>query len=255
MPLADHLRELRSRILLSFAGIAVGAIAGWFLYHPLTSLMVEPLAAINARGGHAELNFASVGMAFEMQFKIAIFIGIFISSPWWILQGWLFIAPALHRREKVIALSFTFVAALLFLGGAMLGWFVLPRAVVILTDFAPDFAVNLFDARAYYRFFMQLIGAFGVSFLLPVVMVGINFIGLVKGKTYLAGWRWSVVGCAVFAAIVNPLPDVWSMLAITIPMIVLYFTAVGVSLLHDRAVAKRRRREIEQALGEDDLVT
>ncbi|MGO1622064.1 twin-arginine translocase subunit TatC [Flaviflexus sp.] len=251
MPLAEHLRELRNRLLYALIGIALASVVGWFLYDPLAAIMVEPLDGINERGGHAELNFGSVGVGFELHLKMAAFIGLFISSPWWILQGWLFIAPALKRKEKIMALSFTGVAALLFLTGGLLGWMILPRAVVILTGFAPEFAVNLLDARIYYRFFMQIIAAFGVSFLLPVVMVGVNFVGLIKGTSYLKGWRWAVIGCAVFSALVNPLPDAWSMLAILLPMLFFYFIATGLCILHDRRKAKRRSAELGELLGDE----
>lgn len=252
MPLAEHLRELRRRILLALAGILIASIAGWFIYPALADVMVAPLDLIRKEGRSAQLNLGTVGMAFELQLKMAVFIGIFISAPWWILQGWLFIAPALKKREKIIALSFTFAAAFFFLAGGLFGWYILPRAIVILTGFAPDFAVNLFDGRAYYRFFMQIIFAFGISFLLPVILVALNFIGVVKGKSLLGGWRWAVVGCTVFAALVNPLPDAWSMLAITIPMISLYFVATGIAVLHDRKKLKKRKAEMTELLGEDE---
>lgn len=251
MPLAQHLRELRNRFLYALIGIALASVAGWFLYEPLATLMVQPLEGINERGGNAELNFATVGVGFELQLKMAAFIGVFISSPWWILQIWLFIAPALRRKEKVLALSFTFTAVILFLLGGLLGWFILPRAVVILTGFAPEFAVNILDARTYYRFFMQIIGAFGISFLLPVVMVGANFVGVIKGTSFLRGWRWAVVGCSVFAAMVNPLPDAWSMLGILTPMIVFYFAATGIAIIHDKRKLKRRAAELGELLGDE----
>lgn len=251
MPLAQHLRELRNRIIYALIGIALASIAGWFLYEPFAGIMAEPLDGINERGGHAELNFASVGIGFELQLKMSVFIGLFISSPWWILQGWLFIAPALKRKEKIMALSFAGAAAILFLAGGFLGWYILPRAVVILTGFAPDFAVNLLDARTYYRFFMQIIGAFGVSFLLPVFMVGLNFLGIIKGKTYLSGWRWALVFCAVLGALLNPLPDAWSMLMIMLPMFLFYFLATGLCIIHDKRKAKRRSKELAELLGDE----
>lgn len=250
MPLTAHLRELRNRVLLSLAGIAVGAIVGWIIFDPISDAMTRPLELINEGGGHAELNFGTVGMGFDLRLKLAVFIGVFISSPWWLLQMWLFIAPALQRREKIHALGFSFAGALFFIGGAIFGWWIIPRAVMILTGFAPDFAVNLFDARAYYRFFIQILFAFGVSFLLPVVMVAVNFIGLIRGKTFIRGWRWAVVGCAIFAALVNPLPDAWSMLGITGPMILMYFAAAGLSMLHDRRKDKKRQAELEHLLEE-----
>lgn len=243
MPLGEHLRELRRRLLWAALGLLVGAVVGWFLYDPVFDAMAQPLRGLEERGQNAAINFGTIGSAFDMKMKISVFIGVFVSSPWWIGQIWAFLAPGLTRREKLYTLSFVGTGALLFLAGGTLAWFVLPNAVHVLTAFTPDSALNLMDARTYFSFFMRVILVFGAAFLLPLVMVGMNFLGLVTGRSLLTGWRWAVLLAFTFTAFANPLPDAWSMIAMALPICGLYFAAVGVALLHDRRKARRLARE------------
>ncbi|MFH5823296.1 twin-arginine translocase subunit TatC [Georgenia sp. AZ-5] len=240
MPLADHLRELRRRLVWAVLGIVVGAVAGWLLYEPVLSAMMAPLMEISEEGGQAALNFGTVGSAFDLKIQVSLFLGLFISSPWWITQVWLFITPGLTRKERLYSVSFILAGAVLFVAGGALAWLVLPRAVEVLTSFTPGAAVNLMDARTYLSFFMRVIVTFGVAFLVPLVMVGVNFLGLASARTYLRAWRWAVLAGFVFAAFANPLPDAWSMIAMALAICTLYFVAVGVCFLRDRHVARRR---------------
>jgi sec-independent protein translocase protein TatC len=240
MPLGDHLRELRRRIMWAALGILVGAVVGWLLYDPLLGAMTAPLRTITQEGREAALNFGTVGLAFDLKIQVSLFLGLFLSSPWWIAQLWMFVTPGLTRMERVYSLSFILAGAILFVAGGAMAWWILPHAVDMLTSFTPSMALNLMDARTYFSFFMRVILAFGCAFLLPVLMVGLNFLGVVSGRTYLKAWRWAVLGAFVFAAFANPLPDAWSMIAMATPICALYFGAVGISFLRDRRVAKRR---------------
>ena len=241
MPLGDHLRELRRRLVWAVLGILVGAVGAWFLYEPVLSAMMAPLEKISEQGQQAGLNFGTVGSAFDLKMQVALFLGLFISSPWWITQLWMFITPGLTKKERLYSVSFILAGALLFVAGGALGWLVLPRAVQVLTSFTPGDALNLMDARTYLGFFMRVVITFGVAFLVPLIMVGINFLGLVSARTYLKGWRWAVLAGFVFAAFANPLPDAWSMIAMALVICSLYFLALGVCFLRDRHVARRRR--------------
>lgn len=242
MPLGDHLRELRKRLMLAAAGILVGAVGGWFLYPPLFASMVAPLEAIG------NLNFTTVGQAFDLRIQVALFLGLFLTSPWWIGQLWLFVTPGLTRTERVYSLSFILAGAVLFVGGGALAWWILPHAVQILTSFTPEQALNLLDARTYFAFFMRVILVFGVAFLLPLAMVGLNFLGVVRARTYLGAWRWAVLLAFTFTAVANPLPDAWSMIIMGGAISLLFFLAVGVCFLHDRRADKRRAAH-DAALG------
>lgn len=240
MPLREHLLELRKRLVLAAIGIVLGAVLGWIVYEFVFRSLQDPLLdAAAERGVTASVNFAGLASAMDMKFKVSIFIGAIVSSPWWLYQLWAFVTPGLTRRERSSAIGFVAVAVPMFLAGAAFAWFVLPRAVVVLTEFVPEDATNLIDAQTYLSFVMRFILAFGIAFLVPVLMVCLNLVGMVRGAAWLRGWRWAVLISMVFSAVMTPTPDVLTMLVLAAPTIGLYMAAVGVSVLNDRRRAKR----------------
>lgn len=241
MPLRAHLAELRKRVLLAAGGPLLGAVAGWFLYEPVFMALQLPLVHAGAeRGGVAALNFTGVASSFDMKIKIALFLGVIVTSPWWLYQFWAFVTPGLNRYERRKVVGFAAASGPLFLAGALLAWWALPSAVRMLTEFTPDGAVNYIDAQTYLTFVMRLIVAFGVAFLVPVVMVGLNLAGLVRARTLARGWRWAVMLAFLFAALMSPTPDALTMIVLALPIVVLYFGAVLVCRVHDRRVDVRR---------------
>jgi sec-independent protein translocase protein TatC len=241
MPLREHLVEFRRRVVLAGLGLVVGAVVGWFLYDPVLTALQDPLLRLD-REGLVALNFTGVATSFDLRVKVSLFLGVLISSPWWLLQLWLFITPGLTTKERRYTLGFLGAAVPLFLAGTWLAWAVLPNAVRLLTEFTPDEATNLIDAQLYLSFVMRILLAFGIAFLLPVVMVGLNFAGLVRATTWLAGWRWAVMIVFTFGAFASPTPDIVTMFVLALPMLGLYFLAIGVSHLRDR---QRDRRAVE----------
>jgi sec-independent protein translocase protein TatC len=241
MPLRAHLIELRKRLFLAALGLVVGGVVGWLIYDPVFSALQQPLLRAGAaRHGIVALNFSGVATSFDMKIKVSLFLGVLVTSPWWIYQLWAFITPGLTRKERLYAVSFLGVSVPLFLTGAYLAWWALPNAVTLLTQFTPSQAVNYIDAQTYLSFVMRLILAFGLAFLLPVVMVGVNFAGLVQARTWATGWRWAVMLAFVFAAVMTPTPDAITMIALALPICALYFTALGICTLHDRRVNRDR---------------
>lgn len=271
MALAEHLRELRRRVLLATGGILIGSILGWVLYNPLTigpfhianvtigpfnipgvfETLQDPITQLAAeRPELVTLNFQGIGTAFDMQLRIALFAGLILSSPWWIYQVFAFITPGLTRKEKQYTFGFLAAAVPLFLTGALLAWSVLPKALeVLIGQFTPDDTTNLLAADVYLKFVMQFVLAFGIAFLLPLVMVALNFMGVVSGKTWLKGWRWAIVGIFTFCAFATPNPEPTAMIFMALPIVGLYFLAVYLCFLHDKRVAKRRAQEDAELAG------
>ena len=241
MPLREHLLELRKRLFLAACGLVVGGIAGWVLYEPLLAALQAPLeVAAQEQGKTIALNFTGMASALDMKIKVALFLGVIVSCPWWLFQLWSFVTPGLTRKEKGYAYGFLGAAVPLFLGGAALAWWVLPHAVDILAGFVPDGAVNFTDAQGYLSFVMRLVLAFGIAFVSPVFLVGLNMAGVLRHETLAKGWRWAVLVAFVFAAVMTPTPDALTMIFVALPICVLYFGAVGLCVLHDRRVDKRR---------------
>lgn len=243
MALGDHLRELRRRFLLGAIGLVLGAVAGWFLFDPFFAILQDPFDSLNERGLVASLNFTGIATSFDLKIRIALFIGTFISSPWWLYQIWAFITPGLTKKERARTIAIVGAAVPLFLAGATMAWLVLPKAVQILTQFTPDGVVNFIDANTYLRFVMQFVLAFGAAFLMPLFMVVLSAMGIVKGRTWLHGWRWAIMAIFLFCAIATPTTDVVSMFLMASPIIALYFIAVFIGLRQDKRIAKRRAAE------------
>ncbi len=243
MPLRAHFAEFRKRLVLVAVGILLGAIGGWFIYEPVFQLLQDPLMeAAATRDTAIALNFTGAFSALDMRFKVSFFLGLIASSPWWLYQLWAFITPGLTRKERRYTVGFMAVAVPLFLAGTLMAWWVLPRAVVLLVEFVPDGALNLQDAQGYLTFVMRIILAFGIAFLLPVVMVAVNFAGIVRASTFGKAWRWAVMIAFIFAAMMTPTADVLTMFLLALPICVLYFLALGLCHLRDRSVDRRRAK-------------
>ena len=249
MPLRGHLIELRKRVVLVGLGLGVGAVFGWVVYPQVFAILQAPVVSLHsARGQLIALNFSGVVSAFDMQIKVAVFVGVLATSPWWLYQLWAFITPGLTRRERLVTVGFLGAAVPLFSTGAALAWWLLPKAVGLLTGFTPVNSANLISAPEYLTFVMQMVLAFGAGFLLPVVMVALTMVGLVQGQTWLAGWRIAVLAAFVFGAVATPTGDAVSMLILAIPISVLYFAAVGIAIIIDR---RARARSLAEDAADD----
>ena len=246
MSLGQHLVELRKRLFRGALAILAGTVGGWFLYDLIWPLVTRPITQIAAAQGAdndqvatVALNYTGITGAFDVRFQVAIAVGLVISSPIWLYQVFAFLVPGLTGREKRYTFGFFFSAVPLFLGGILAGWFVLPHIVQLMYTFVPAGSTTFYDTKYYLDFVLKLVLATGVAFVLPVFLVLLNFIGILQGRTILKGWRWAILAITIFTAIATPAADVMSMILLAIPMVVLYFAAVGVALLHDRGVEKR----------------
>jgi len=250
MSLGDHLRELRRRFVIAAGAILVGSVLGWVEYDWLFAEIMAPLRKLaEERGGLVNINFGGITQPFTVQLQVAMFVGVIVASPVWLFQVWGFIVPGLTKREKRTTMAFVGAAVPLFLAGCFMATKVVPKAVEILIGFTPQGAANLPDAALYLTFVTRFILAFGLAFLLPVFLVGLNVAHILPARIMLKGWRIAVILIFVFSAMMTPTPDAWTMLVLALPMVGLFYAAVGVSMLLDR---RRARREPEWAKVPDD---
>ncbi|UFU04533.1 twin-arginine translocase subunit TatC [Ruania suaedae] len=245
MPLGDHLRELRKRLVLAFIGILLGAIGGWFLYDVIYGLLQQPVEELRARGVEATLNFDSVASSFDIKLRVAGFLGLIVSCPWWIYHLWAFLAPGLKHNERRWTLAVIGAGVPLFAGGVYMAWLALPNTYILLTQFVPEGETSslFIGVTDYLKFVMQFLLIFGFAFLLPLILVVLNFLGVVKGITWLKGWRWAVIVIFVLSALATPTADVVTFILMALPIVVLYFAAVGICLLNDRRRARKSAKE------------
>lgn len=238
MPLAGHLRELRSRLIKACTAILVATIGAFTLNERLLGLLTHPFHAIEpelrAKGIDTSLVMTGVGGPFQFQLKIALVAGILIASPIWLWQLWAFVLPALHRSERRWAVALTATGVPLFVGGATLAYFLLPKAFVVLLGFVPKGWGSLLTAADYYDFIIRMLLVFGVAAEIPLVVVLLNRIGAVSSRQLAAARPWTVVGIFVFAAVATPTTDPLTMLFLAVPMTVLYLAAELIARVTDR---------------------
>lgn len=248
MALREHLAELRRRLLISGLAILAGAVGGWMLVDPvLRTLIIEPLEKASTDGQKITLTYTAIADAFNLQVKVAIYLGFIISSPVWIYQLWAFVTPGLTRKERRYSLWFVAFAVPLFLAGVYLAIIIFPKAVAFGAEFALEDSANMPVASTVISFAFRLIIALGTAFLLPLFLVGLNLMGIVSGRGMGKQWRLAVFVAFLFAAIVSPSPEASQMILMALPLILLYVISVFIALFVDRR--RRLRREADPVFG------
>ena len=243
MPLLEHLREFRKRVVRSAAAISLAAIIGWFFYNEIITKLAEPvcdlgLAQRTGSNTCGSLYISGVLGPLNLQIKVALLTGVILAAPIWLYQLWAFIAPALHRKEKRNSIFFFVAATPFFAAGTFLGYSILPIAIEVLFGFTPDSLTNLVRFDDYLDFVMRAILLFGIAFELPVFLVTFNLIGFLSGATILRPWRIWVFCIVLFVAGFTPSADPLSMILLAVPLILLYLLSGVFALWNDKRRAK-----------------
>ncbi|KMO97158.1 twin-arginine translocase subunit TatC [Streptomyces roseus] len=258
MPLVEHLRELRNRLLKSVLAILVITIVAAFYYKDLIDFMLKPMldsvgctnGVVSQRNGRpcADMTVNGLIAPFSIALKVSLTAGVVLSAPVWLYQLWAFVAPGLHNHEKRYAVGFVAVGAPLFAAGGVLAYKLLPQTATILLEFTPDNARNLLPVDDYLDLVTRMVIVFGLAFELPLLLILLNFTGVLTAKRLASWWRAMVLGITIFAAFATPTGDPLTMMSLAAPIVALYFIALGICLVNDR----RRRRGNPDALLDDD---
>jgi sec-independent protein translocase protein TatC len=241
MRLGGHLRELRNRLYWSALCILIGSVIGWNLFDFVYNQLIRPLKTLDANPNYnVSVNFGTVVGAFDLRFQMAIFLGVIFASPFWLYHLWRFISPAMKKRERRYTLGFLFTAVPLFLGGCAVAWYAMPTFVVSMLSFTPSNAASFLSANEYILFTLRLLLVFGIAFVLPVVLVFLNFLGVVSGAGIRKSWRLAIFLSVVVAALATPVSDPMSMFLVSVPLIVFYLIAMFIGLARDRRKSKPR---------------
>lgn len=251
MALKDHLKELRNRLIIAGIGLTLGAVVGFLVYQPFFSALIDPVHRLSEAGRIVTVSFSAVGQPFDIMLQVALFVGLVVSSPIWLYQIWAFVVPGLKKREKRYAAGFIAAAVPLFLLGVGLGWLVLPEAVQFFVGLSPEGTANVISADVYIPFVLRLFLAFGVALVLPVVLVGLNMIGVLSGRQIIKHWRITVFLIALIAALAAPGSDAVTMFYLAAPLVLLFGVAIAICLVNDRRRARRRvkaEKETEDSL-------
>ncbi len=226
MPLLDHLIELRKRLLWCFVALALAFGVSFYFAKPIFAVLVQPLL----EAGQGRIIYTAIFEAFFVEIKVAFFSAIMVAFPVFATQIWRFVAPGLYKKEQRAFLPFLLMTPVLFTLGACMAYFVaMPVALNFLLSFSGDVGgVNqeaLPGVNNYLSFVTTFIFGFGISFLLPLLLVLLEKAGIVTLEQLRAGRRYAIVGAFVIAAILTP-PDVVSQLLLAIPLCLLYEAAL-----------------------------
>ena len=238
MPFLDHLEELRTRLLRALGAVVVGFGVGLWLVDRLNlvALLKAPIEPFLPSG---KLVFTSPTEPLMIVFKLGFVVGLLLASPVLIYQAWAFLSPALYDRERKVILPALVAGLGLFLIGATLGYvFVVPQALRVFFSFQADSLQPMITFDAWFGFALQIILALGVSFELPLVIIILAALGVVTPSDLHRFRRYAVVLSFVAGAVLSPGADVFSMLMMTAPLLLLYEIGVGGAAL----IARRRLR-------------
>jgi sec-independent protein translocase protein TatC len=247
MPLLDHLRELRSRVIKAVLALLVGTAVGalpwvfnpvWrFIEHPFCSAIISNHKGCSRIGDQLVIN--GIFDPFTLRLEVAFFFGLIVTSPIWLYQLWAFIAPGLYSREKRWTYAFVGAAVPLFLVGAGLAYLVMDRGLHFLLDLAPHGVLVLPPISTYLCYFLAMILGFGLTFELPLALVVLSYAGILTHDRFRKWRRVMIFGVFVFAGVASPSPDPFTMLLLAAPCVLLVELAELIVWAHSRALARR----------------
>ena len=240
-PLLDHLIELRTRLLRAFLALAIGFGVCFYFADPILGFLVQPLK-VAFPNGEGQLIFTKLPEIFFVELKVGLYAGFMVSFPIIANQLWAFVAPGLYAKEKKAFLPFLLATPVLFIGGAALAYFVvMPTAFRWFLGFGGEAGGLEIQAMPtagdYLGLVMQFIFAFGLTFLLPVLLMLLHRAGIVTRAQLSEARRYVIVGIVALAAIVTP-PDPGSQLILAIPLLLLFEGSLILMRFQEKLMAR-----------------
>ena len=260
MSLGAHIRELRNRLLKSFLAIVVASAVAFAFFDQIWHVLRRPYCQVHLKNGLSldtvngcsTLVFTNVFDPIVWHFKVAFIAGLIVSSPVWLYQLWAFVTPGLHRTERRYALAFVGAAAPLFLAGATLAYFVMSKGLQVLLNFAPAGTTSLISIDHYLGYAMAMLLVFGGCFVVPLLIVMLNRIGVVTYQRLKKSRRMSIFLAFVVSAVATPSGDPVTMLALGVPLAILLEVATQVARIHDGRKARAAAESPLAGLSDDD---
>lgn len=251
MTLIEHIKELRDRLFKASLGVILGLIVGFIVAQDVFDLLSVPYCNLPRDPG-TKCAFIQLGPAdaFILKLKLALWVGLILGAPVWLYQLWAFVAPGLHRHERKWAYIFAAIAGPLFAAGAVLAYVVVEKGLAFLLEAGVTGVEQQLEVTQYISFVTGMILLFGISFEFPLLLLMLNFTGVLTGRRMLGWWRIAVFVSFVFAAVTTPDPGPFGMTLFAGVLTLLYFVAVGVSMLNDRR--KGRGKSSYEGLDDDE---
>jgi sec-independent protein translocase protein TatC len=240
MTLTEHLAELRVRIIRSALAVAIGMVLIIAFYDQVLDFLLQPYVDLCERKPQdfcdPELFIFSPTEGLATRVRVGLYGGIVAALPVLLWQIWRFIVPALNAKEKKWAVPIVTVSVALFLAGGALAYYSIGQALEFLIGWAGSDVDQVFSVQSYVSLIGLMIFAFGLGFMLPVFVFGLQALGVVTPRRLLSSWRIAVVVIAILAAVITPSGDPVTMALLGVPMLVLYFFAIFLGWL----VVRRR---------------
>lgn len=240
MSVMDHLRELRTRLIRCVLAVAVGMMGLLAFYDPVKDFLTEPYVRICAAkpslGCDGSLYALGPLDGFAARLRICTWGGLVLALPVILWEIWRFVVPALEKREKRYAVPFVLSSLALFATGCWIAYWTMDKALDFLISWSGNDVTQAFQVSKYVQLIVMMMLAFGIGFLSPVLIVFLQLVGVVSPRTLLRQWRFAIMGIFVVSAVITPSGDPISMLALALPLSVLYLA----SILVGWAVVRRR---------------
>jgi sec-independent protein translocase protein TatC len=229
MTLVEHLTELRTRLIICVVAVAVGMLIAFIAYDWILDFLIRPYRDIatdenSLTGGDLLLTDPLEG--FGVRMRTSAYAGIGLAMPVILWQLWRFVSPGLYSNEKRYAIPFVASALVLFMLGAGLAYYTLPRALEFLVDIAGGDFVTAFSSGKYFTLVTYMMLAFGIGFEFPIVLIFLQLAGILETDTLRRARRYAIVGICILVAVITPSGDPISMLMLSVPMVLFYEIAI-----------------------------
>jgi sec-independent protein translocase protein TatC len=244
MELWEHLQELRARLIRAVCYVLLGLVVAWLCYRPLSELFFAPLSRVMKGQEQIKLIFRDFTGPFMLQLQVSLVAGLVIALPLVTLELWGFVAPGLTRTERRACMLIFPLSILFFFMGVACGYVIMEPSVSWFLMFLPPGFDLLQDPSHYLIFMVKMVVAFGVCFQLPMVLMGLCYVGLITTKTLKEQWKIAVFLCFVIGAVATPGGDPFSMLLMAAPLAVLYVASIFLCALVERFKAKQEKKAL-----------
>ncbi len=243
MSLTDHLRELRQRLVKSILAVVIGLFVVFTFYNPILEFLGRPFEELcKIEKYHCDGRFIITDPLgpIAARLRVSGWGGIVLSLPVVLWQIWQFVMPALHKKEKRYAFPFIASSLILFAMGASIAYLTLEKALEFLVSWAGGGQTASFTADKYLSLLTLLMLAFGIGFLFPVLLVFLEIVKVVTPRQLLLWWRQAICAIVIVAAVITPSGDPYTLFALSIPMWIFYFVAIGIGHL----IVRKKKDEV-----------
>jgi sec-independent protein translocase protein TatC len=230
MSFLDHLDELRKRLVYSLISLCVGIAIACLFIEQIYQFVMRPMQQMLPGGG--KLIYTDAPEAFMLYIRLAIIAGLVVAAPLIMAQLWLFISPALYKKERRFAVPFVVLASIGFIGGAAFShYIVFPVMWKFFVGFSNDFVVFMPRIEDAFGLYIKMVVGMALVFQMPTLVFFLARFGLVTARMMLSYFKYAILAIFIIAAVITPSPDMASQCIVAVPMIGLYVISIAVAWL------------------------